>query len=46
MAKIHTLQTFSIPSFNDEAVGVYTCTVQYGHSTVEGFVNAKIFGKR
>ncbi|KAI6183631.1 hypothetical protein M3Y97_00509100 [Aphelenchoides bicaudatus] len=33
----------TIPSFNDEAVGVYTCTVQYGHRTVEGFVNAKIF---
>ncbi|KAI6230502.1 hypothetical protein M3Y99_01050000 [Aphelenchoides fujianensis] len=33
----------TIPTFNDESAGVYTCSVQYGHSTVEGFVHAKIF---
>ncbi|KAI1728541.1 immunoglobulin domain-containing protein [Ditylenchus destructor] len=32
-----------IENFDDTAAGIYTCTVIYGQSTVEGFVNAKIF---
>ncbi|CAD5212708.1 unnamed protein product [Bursaphelenchus okinawaensis] len=33
----------TIPLFTEETAGLYTCTVQYGQSTVEGYINAKIF---
>lgn len=35
---------FRISHFDDSASGVYICAVQYGQSSIEGFVNAKIFG--
>ncbi len=35
--------SFSIEKFDDDAAGIYVCSVQYDSLTVEGFVNAKIF---
>uniref|UniRef100_A0A915EBA7 Ig-like domain-containing protein n=1 Tax=Ditylenchus dipsaci TaxID=166011 RepID=A0A915EBA7_9BILA len=32
-----------IENFDDTASGIYTCSVNYGQSIIEGFVNAKIF---
>lgn len=29
--------------FTEETSGLYSCTVKYGQSTVEGYVDAKIF---
>lgn len=38
------LLVYSIDSFNDAAAGVYRCNVQYGQSSVNGYLDAKIFG--
>lgn len=33
-----------ITNFDDTTTGLYTCTVQIDHNTIEGYVNARIFG--
>lgn len=33
-----------ITGFDDTTAGLYTCTVQIDQNTIEGYVNARIFG--